>query len=257
MIRKISKIIFLSCLFLVTFTKFSLAIASRNLTIFTESNMSVAMTEIARVYSQKNNVIVAVNFNASSDLINDIDNGEPADIFISAHSILVDSLRQKGLIDIYNIGYIAQDQIVLTAPSANNIPENLLATNLSFAEKLAILNQNKVTIICDNKNSSSGKVVSDFLGNYNFSDLKLFYKLNEDRTPILSLIKSDKNQYGLLLASQVNNDKTILARNTKHNIFYQALVIAGDNMEAAREFMRFLKSNTAKKIFQANGFIEE
>ncbi len=255
----IRKILFLFCLFLITFNESSFAIASRNLTIFTEPNMSVALTELARVYSQKNNVIVAVNFNATSDLISDIDAGEPADIFISAHSGLIESLRQKGLIDVYNIGYIAQDEIVLTAPSSATIFKELLDDNLSFEKKLSFLNQSKATIICDNKNSSSGKVVSDLLSDYNFSDLKLFYKLNEDRTPILSLIKSEKNQYGLLLASQVNNDKDflIIARNKDRNIFYQALVIAGDNMEAAREFMRFLKSGTAKKIFKINGFIVE
>jgi ABC-type molybdate transport system substrate-binding protein len=47
----------------------------------------------------------------------------------------------------------------------------------------------------------------------------------------------------------------ILATKKNLNIFYQALVIAGDNMEVAREFLKFLKSAEAKKILEQSGFI--
>jgi ABC-type molybdate transport system substrate-binding protein len=35
---------------------------------------------------------------------------------------------------------------------------------------------------------------------------------------------------------------------------YQAFIIAGNNMDIAREFLKFLKSNKAKKIFLDSGF---
>ena len=39
------------------------------------------------------------------------------------------------------------------------------------------------------------------------------------------------------------------------DIFYQALVIAGNNMEVAREFLKFLKTPQSKEILKENGFI--
>ena len=41
------------------------------------------------------------------------------------------------------------------------------------------------------------------------------------------------------------------------NIFYQAFVIAGDNMDVAREFLNFLKTPNAKNILRNSGFIVE
>ncbi|MFM2200491.1 MAG: Bacterial extracellular solute-binding protein, partial [Pseudomonadota bacterium] len=81
--------------------------AVRNLTIYAEPNLFVALTKIARIYSQNFAVNVSVNFNQSLDFIDEIDSGEPADIFISAHPIFAETMKQKGLVDVYNIGYIA------------------------------------------------------------------------------------------------------------------------------------------------------
>ena len=61
----------------------SFSATSRNLTIFAEPNMALALTKIARLYSQHSNSIVSVNFNSSYELMSDITAGEPADIFIS------------------------------------------------------------------------------------------------------------------------------------------------------------------------------
>jgi accessory colonization factor AcfC len=39
-------------------------------------------------------------------------------------------------------------------------------------------------------------------------------------------------------------------------ILYQAAVIAGDNMESAREFLDYLKSKDVKKMFAKGGIGE-
>lgn len=235
----------------------SFANSNRNLTIFAEPNMVIALTKIARLYSQKSNVIVSVNFGYSSDLINEVDSGEPADVFISAHSGWIDTLRQKGLVDVYNIGYIASDKLVLTTSKSNpNLPAELAAGKLPITEMLKILDQNKSTLILDNEGNSSGKFSNELVRNLELENLQLFNKLSEDKSPILNVVKSNNDQYALLLKSQVRNDKDlqILSVDEDENIFYQALVIAGDNMEVAREFLKFLKSDAAKSVLKESGF---
>ena len=49
-----------------------------SLTIFSESGMAYVMTKIARNYSKKENIAISINFNSSSELIGNIDLGEPA-----------------------------------------------------------------------------------------------------------------------------------------------------------------------------------
>jgi molybdate transport system substrate-binding protein len=258
-LNKIKKIFFSSFFVVLFFAQPCFANTSRNLTIFAEPNMVLALTKIAHLYSGKANVVVAVNFSSSADLINNIDSGEPADVFISGHSKWIEILRQKGLVDVYNVGYIARDELVLATSKSNpNLPQELKNTNLSLENSLKILNQNKATLIIDFEGNSSGKFSQDFIQNYSLEDLKLFKKVAEDKSPILSIIKSDPEQYALLLNSQIKNDPDlqILAIKKDANIFYQALVIAGDNMEVAREFIKFLKSDIAKEILEQSGFSE-
>jgi ABC-type molybdate transport system substrate-binding protein len=60
-----------------------------------------------------------------------------------------------------------------------------------------------------------------------------------------------------MLATQAINEPSlkIIATSRDENIFYQALVIAGDNMDVARGFLKFLKSNDAKLILKQHGFL--
>lgn len=230
---------------------------SRNLTIFAEPNMVLVMTKIAQIYSKKANVIIAINFNPPSDSVDNIDLGEPADLFISAHPEWITTLTQKGLADVYNSGYVASDKLVLVTSTSNkNIPKKLLNGEISFEESMHILNENKETLILDYEGNSSGKFSNDVINKSKLTNLKLFKKLAEDRSPILNIIKNNQNHYALLLASQVKDDVSfkILATTNAQNIYYQALVIAGDHMTIAREFLKFLKGSQAGAIFEKHGF---
>lgn len=250
----LKKLLFSTLLFLLLNSP-SHAFTGRNLTIFAEPNLAIALTKISRLYSQQHNIVLALNFASSIDLVEEIDGGEPADIFISAHSDLIENLRHKGIVDVYNIGYFAEDDLVLII--AKNSKSNFISTekNLNLEVAIAILNKNRANIIIDTEGSSSGKFSDSFIKKHGFNDLKVFQRLNEDKNLITNLV-SGTDQYALLLRTQVNDKKElkILAVKKDENIFYQALVIAGDNMENAREFLKFLKSAKAKEILRANGF---
>jgi ABC-type molybdate transport system substrate-binding protein len=88
-------------------------------------------------------------------------------------------------------------------------------------------------------------------------NIKIFKKIYEDRTSISNLLINNHNSYTILLGSQIkNHDEFLVLSDLKNqHIFYQALVIAGDNMETAREFLKFLKTKQAKDIFAENGFM--
>ncbi len=255
-LKKITKI-FLSLVALCFFSQNAAAATSRSLTVFAEQNMVPAFVKIARLYSQKNHVTVSVNFNSSAELINDVDSGEPADIFISAHSGWIETLRQKGLTDVYNTGHIARDKLVLVASKENlNIPAALLKKNISLEEALRILDSLKATVITDQEGNSSGRYSTNFLKSLALNNLQVFTKLGEDKSSVLDLTQDNVEHYAVLLASQLQNrpNLQIVASQKQANVSYQALVIAGDNMETAREFLKFLKSDAAKLILRENGF---
>jgi molybdate transport system substrate-binding protein len=243
--------------FLLTFSFPQNSLAAQNgLTVFAEPNMVLPLTKIARLYSQKYGIAVSVIFGAPIDLLENVESGEPVDVFISAHTDWIESLRQKGLADVYNIGYIASDKMALVTSRSNPeiIPE-LLDPTVTFDKAMHILNDYNATIITDNIGTSSGKFSDAFMKRSDLVNISLFHKVIEDKSPILNNLKKENQNYGLVLTSQIEKgeDLRIIAIKEDEEVFYQALVIAGDNMQIAREFLKFLKSAQAKFIFKNEG----
>lgn len=228
---------------------------TRNLTILAEQSMIFSLTKIARLYSQKNNIATTINFGSSAQLASNIEEGEPADVFISAHHAIIDSLKQKGLIDFYNNSNIAFDRLAI-ATSIDNPNLKDFNQSLDFNNALKFLDKNKSIIVIDNSGNSSGVLIDEIIKNLNFNDLQIIVKINEDRDSMTNLIRKNKEQYGVMLLSQAFNKKTLkIIAISDFEINYQALAITGENMQVAREFLKFLKSDIAKKIFMDNGFI--
>ena len=248
------------CIFFTSISTKSFGSQSRNLTVFSEPNMAMALSKIARQFSQKNNVIVSINFSSSFDLINEIDLGAPANVFISAHPQIIENLRQKGVVDVYNVAYIANDELVLSTSKTNNhFPIKLLKKNINLEDSLKILDENKLSLIIDHEGVSSGMYSKKIIQNLSLGNLKIFNKLPEDQSSLIRDIENNKDTYGLLFRSQLqnNNNLRILATQKDENIFYQAFVIAGDRMDVAREFLNFLKTPNSKDILRNSGFIVE
>lgn len=248
------------CIFFTSISTKSFGSQSRNLTVFSEPNMAMALSKIARQFSQKNNVIVSINFSSSFDLINEIDLGAPANVFISAHPQIIENLRQKGVVDVYNVAYIANDELVLSTSKTNNhFPIKLLKKNINLEDSLKILDENKLSLIIDHEGVSSGIYSKKIIQNLSLGNLKIFNKLPEDQSSLIRDIENNKDTYGLLFRSQLqnNNNLRILATQKDKNIFYQAFVIAGDRMDVAREFLNFLKTSNSKDILRNSGFIVE
>ena len=114
-------------------------------------------------------------------------------------------------------------------------------------------------MIVDHEGVSSGIYSKKIIQNLSLGNLKIFNKLPEDKSSLIRDIENNKEAYGLLFRSQLqkNSNLRILATQKDKNIFYQAFVIAGDNMDVAREFLNFLKTPNSKNILRNSGFIVE
>ncbi len=231
-----------------------------NLTIFSENNMTYPLVKIARLYSQNNSSTVSINFNDSSELIQSIDAGEPADVFISSHPDWIENLKQKGLVDVYNLTNLAKDRLVLIT-SKNNHKINTAKINQQSnirAILREISNQHNKLIV-DSKYTSLGKYTDTVLKKDGVLNQKVYRKNIEDKKSIADFINENDEYYGIILASTVKNHDNILVLKTINSIeiHYQALVIAGNNMSKARDLLKFIKSKQAKNIFAESGFIVE
>lgn len=257
-----SKVSFIFMVILFNFISInSFAKTSHNLTIFSESNMAYALTEIARSYSKQDNIIVSVDFNSSLELIQNIDFGEPADIFISSHADWIEILKQKGLVDVYNLINIAKDKLVIITSDKNSrinkFDSQAIKNATDIGAILKIINDKKIPLIIDSQYSSLGRYTNKIIKEANIVNHRIFHKVYEDKKSIIDFINEYNDYCGIVLKSEVQKQDNIkiLAEIPNMDIYYQALVIAGDNMEKAREFLKFLKSYKTQRILKDNGFI--
>jgi molybdate transport system substrate-binding protein len=231
-----------------------------SLTIFSEVNMTYPLVKIARLYSEQKNVIVSVNFNSSSELIQNIDAGEPADVFIASHPVWIETLKQKGLVDVYNLANIAKDKLVLVTSKKNPRISIFDVAAISDINKvLKLIVSRHIPLIVDSKDTSLGKYTSAILDSAKIPDHKIYHRVNEDKKSIADFVNDNDGYCGIIMASSLRNydNITVLKNIDDSEIYYQALVIAGDSMEKARDFLKFLKSEQAKTVFAENGFIVE
>ena len=228
-----------------------------NLVVFAEENITYPLVEIARLYSKQKGSIVSINFD-SHQLVQNIDDGEPVDVSISSHQSMVETLKQKGLVDVYSLTNIAEDKLLLIA-SKNNKKLNVADISQSddLAKILQVINDHKVPLIIDSAETSLGKYTDDILSKAKITNQKFYRRIVEDTKSIAGLVNENNEYCGIVLASSVKNyDNIVVLKEIENSeIYYQAIVVAGDNMDKARDFLKFVKSSDIKKIFSDSGFV--
>ncbi|MEY3333191.1 MAG: molybdenum transporter periplasmic-binding protein, partial [Cyanobacteriota bacterium] len=92
--------------------------SNTSLLVSAAASLKDVLEEIKPLYQQnKPNVKISYNFGSSGALQQQIEQGAPADIFISAAKKQVDALEQKGLLVAGTRNIIAKNRLVLVVPN--------------------------------------------------------------------------------------------------------------------------------------------
>ncbi len=90
--------------------------ADEKITIFAAASLTNALTDIDAQYEKEKSTKIVHSFAASSTLAKQIENGAPADIFISADTKWMNYLQDKKLIDTNSRKEFLGNKLVLIAP---------------------------------------------------------------------------------------------------------------------------------------------
>ena len=88
------------------------------ITVLAAASMKDALEEIKTMYPNEN-IVINYSYGASGTLQNQIEQGAPADIFISAADKQMDTLEEKGKIDADTRGVLLKNDLVLIAGKNN------------------------------------------------------------------------------------------------------------------------------------------
>ncbi|MEA5517210.1 molybdate ABC transporter substrate-binding protein [Nodularia sp. UHCC 0506] len=225
-----------------------------NLLISAAASMTDALEEIQPIYEQgKPNVNIRYNFGSSGALQQQIEQGAPADVFISAAKRQVDALEKKGLLVPGTRINLANNRLVLI------VPNNTTGINSFF--NLADARIKRIAV-GEPRSVPAGQYADQVLKKLGiFDQVKSKLVLAKNVRQVLAAVESGNADAGLVYATDAkisNKVKVIVAADEKYHspiVYPMAVIKRSKNVPAAKEFLAFLSSNQAKAVLKKYGFI--
>jgi molybdate transport system substrate-binding protein len=225
------------------------------LNVSAAASLTDAITEIDALYMQKNkNITVTANFAASGTLQKQIEQGAPADVFISAGAKQMQALQDGGLLLDGTRQNLLSNKVVLVVP-ANSTLSMADFTGLTGAavQKIAIGDPESVPA------GTYGKQALDQLGIYDQVSSKLI--LCSDVKQVLSYVEAGNVDAGIVYATDAAISKSVKvvanapAEVNAKIIYPLAAIKASRQPDAAKAYIAFLLTAEVKAIFEKYGFV--
>ena len=199
-------------------------------------------------------IVVDYNFASSGALAQQIEQGAPVDLFISASTKQINNLAQKGLIEKVSPKNILTNSLVLIIPASS------VSSKINSFRSLADGNVQKIAIGEPNTVPAGhyGIEVFDQLGISNQVKAKLIYT-NSVRS-VLSAVEMNNVDAGIVYATDAkisNKVKVVaIAQNNLHSPIVHPLAIiqASKNIPATKTFAQYLLSKPSRTILTKYGF---
>lgn len=225
---------------------------AKKITISAAASLSKALGEIQKKFEKKENIKLSFNFESSGTLQKQIEQGAPADAFISAGKKQMDALEKENLIDKDSRKDLLGNKLVLIVSSEYKdkikTPEDLLKYDVKLA-------------MGEPKSVPAGDYGTQALTSLKLSDKlksKVVYGNNVEQ--VVTWVEQGTAAAGIVYKSDAANIKTSsiaydFDESTHKPIIYpEAIVTASKEKASAKKFLHYLSSSEAKKIFEKYGF---
>jgi molybdate transport system substrate-binding protein len=222
------------------------------LTVSAAASLKDAIVDAEAAYRQSHaHVDFSNNFGSSGTLAAQIEQGAPADVFLSAAAKPMDDLERKGLIASGSRRNLLRNSLVLIAPRDSKLQDFQGLTGGSV--RLIALGDPE-------------SVPASEYGRQALSSLHLWDKLNtklvlaKDVRQVLTYVETGNADAGLVYATDAltSGKVRVIAsapESTHDPIVYPVAAVRGSsNEEAARGFIDYLASPAAQAIFKSHGF---
>ncbi len=196
---------------------------------------------------------ITPNFASSGTLQQQIENGAPTDVFISAGAAQMDALQKQELILNDTRKDLLKNKVVLIVPSDSTLDLT------SFTD----LTNDKVkkVAIPDPKSTPSG-----MYGQQAFDELGITAQIQSkliigsDVRQVLTYVESGNADAGIVYSTDaLTSSKVKVVASAPDDInakvvYPVAVIKASKNPDAAKDYENFLFSNQAKTVFEKYGF---
>lgn len=232
------------------------AVAADKITVFAAASLTNALQDIAKQYQQGKEVEIVSSFASSSTLARQIEQGAPADLFISADQQWMDYAIDKKTMASESRYTLLGNDLVLIAPSADapqpvKINADTNWKTLLKGERLAVGDPDHVPA------GIYAKEALQKLGAWNTVSPRMA-RANNVRAA-LALVERNEAPYGIVYGSDaVASDKVavvgIFPESSHKPVEYPMAMVKDHNTPAVTAFYNWLKGAEAAAIFKRYGF---
>ena len=229
--------------------------ACADVLVFAAASLKNALDDAAAAWQQQGGDKIAVAYAASSALAKQLENGAPADIFISADVAWMDYAERKKLIKPETRRDLLGNRLVLIAPETSDVtleiaPDFPLAKLLGDG-RLAVADPDSVPA------GKYAKAALEKLGVWPSVESRLARA--ENVRAALFFVSRREAPLGIVYATDAAADKGVkivaaFPEDTHPPIVYPVALAAGSAGAEAAKFLRFLESPAAKPFFEKQGF---
>jgi molybdate transport system substrate-binding protein len=227
----------------------------KTITVFAAASMKNALDDVDAAFTRSTGIKVVASYAASSALIKQIENGAPADVFVSADLDWMDYGAQHKLIKDDTRVNLLGNRLVLIAPKDSKINHVTIAPGFDLA-KLAGDGRIVTGDVRAVPVGKYAKAALEKLGAWAAAEPK--FAMTENVRAALTLVARGEAALGIVYETDAKvepNVKIIGAfpADSHPPIVYPVALTVNAKPEAA-QYLAFLRSQAAKAVFETYGF---
>jgi molybdate transport system substrate-binding protein len=228
----------------------------RTLTVFAAASMKNALDDIDAAFTEKTGIKVSASYAASSTLAKQIEQGAPADIFVSADTDWMDYAVSKKTINESTRVNLLGNSIVLIAPKDSKIDNVTIGPGFDLAKlaadgKIATGDVKSVPV------GKYAKAALEKLGAWQAAEPK--FAMAESVRAALTLVARSEAVLGIVYSTDAKVEPGvkivgIFPADTHPPIIYPVAATVSAKAEA-KDYLDYLHSSAAKAVLEKYGFI--
>jgi molybdate transport system substrate-binding protein len=233
------------------------AAAQEKITVFAAASLRNALDETDAAFGKQSGMTVTASYAASSALAKQIEQGAPADVFLSADTQWMDYLAAHKLIAPATRVDLLGNELVLIAAKDSKIGH----VDIGPAFNLAKLAGSGRIAVADVKAVPAGlyaKAALEKLGAWRAAEPKLAQA--ENVRAALSYVARGEAPLGIVYATDAKVEPGLkivgaFPANSHSPIVYPVAAVAGHASAATTQYLQFLRGAEARTVFEKYGFV--
>ncbi len=226
----------------------------RGIHVYAAASTTDVITAIAEQFTAETGIKVVCNFASSSTLARQIQNGAPADVFLSANVLWMNELQDIGAIYAATRYDLLGNTLVIIAPA-----DRSFTLDIRQGENLAEVVKGRVAL-GDPEHVPAGRYAKQALQKFGWwEQLQPRIVAAMDARAAVGFVARGAVDAGIVYATDASSSSGVtvvspIASEFHDPIVYPVASTTNSSLDAPR-FLKYLRSDEAKPIFQDAGFV--